>query len=316
MLLALPTRGLSAEPIDERRPMTPAIAPTARPLVEQLKASQANGRSPTIVAELRPPSSALRGAQSMDAWIDLEYSLRTLNRRGFYTLFTDNAVGAAEEENLRHFSANADPAISRHGLVPILTCLHSLDYCLRYAARAHAQGFSSLAVLGGDKKAGIQRCVQHAWELRERIRGQAPGLALGGWANPHADPAVQVGFLTNPRAHADFYLTQVVSSSQIAAVECFLERGQREGLRIPGLFGVFHYRSANPKTLAVLSQFLPVPQDEIRQAFADGLTSVDITARSVAALRRLGIQNIYVSNLPSEAPLRTLEAILARAEGF
>ena len=30
---------------------------------------------------------------------------------------------------------------------------------------------------------------------------------------------------------------------------------------MPGIFGVFYYRSANPKTLEMLKQFLPVPAE-------------------------------------------------------
>ncbi len=41
-----------------------------------------------------------------------------------------------------------------------------------------------------------------------------------------------------------------------------------------GLFGVFYYRSANPRTLDMLSQFLPVPADALAAEFAAGATLV------------------------------------------
>ena len=47
--------------------------------------------------------------------------------------------------------------------------------------------------------------------MRQLLRDRNHALALGGWANPHADAERQVGFLTAKDAHAEFYLTQVVS---------------------------------------------------------------------------------------------------------
>ena len=41
------------------------------------------------------------------------------------------------------------------------------------------------------------------------------------------------------------------------------------------MFGVFYYRSANPRTLAALSQFLPVPVEELTAEFAEGATPED-----------------------------------------
>ena len=41
---------------------------------------------------------------------------------------------------------------------------------------------------------------------------------------------------------------------------------------MPGIFGVFYYRSANAKTLETLKQFLPVPADALMQEFAEGAT--------------------------------------------
>ncbi len=255
----------------------------------------------------------MNGSQGIDAWIDLQHGLRTLSRRGHGILLTDNAVGTPEEENLRHLCANSDESVERHQLVPILTCLHSLKYCLDYAARAQAAGFAALAVLGGDPQAGIERCTPHAYELRSKIRSQTPGLALGGWANPHKNLERQLDFLQDTSAQVDFYLTQVVSSSQMGVVERFLELAEARGFDLPGIFGVFHYRSAKQRTLDTLSSFLPVPVDEVRQALGSGCSAVQFTARSVARLLQLGIRNIYISNLPAHHPAKTLDAILRAA---
>ena len=82
--------------------------------------------------------------------------------------------------------------------MPFLTSKHSLEYCLSYAERAHQSGFPALVVLGGDKAVGTPRCVEHAWQLRQMLRERDHTLALGGWANPHADPERQVDFLAAP----------------------------------------------------------------------------------------------------------------------
>ena len=79
------------------------------------------------------------------------------------------------------------------------------------------------------------------------------------------------------------------------------------------MFGVFYYRSANPATLEVLSQFLPVPVAALRADFAAGATPVDVCARSLRELRALGVRHFYVSNLPLARTGMVLRAILDRA---
>jgi len=171
-------------------------------------------------------------------------------------------------------------------------------------------------VLGGDKSVGPPRCVDHAWQLREQIRRHRTGLTLGGWANPHADAAAQVGHLLDGHLHAEFYLTQIVSHHNRAAVERFLEEGERRGLKMPGLFGVFYYRSANPRTLSTLSEFLPVPVDQLTQEFARGATAEDICARSIRELSEAGVRHFYLSNLPVGRAAATLRKIVTLARGL
>ena len=263
-----------------------------------------------IAAELRPPRAELETAASMDAWIDTYHAVRSLTRTGTYVFLTDSAVGMKEEDNLRHLVINVGPGVAQSGVVPFLTCKHPLDYCLRYADRAHQHGFDALVVLGGDKSVGPPRCVEHAWQLREQIRQRVPDLALGGWANPHGDCAAQVQHLLDEHANAEFYLTQIVSHHSVAGVERFLTEGARRGLAIPGLFGVFYYRSANPKTLEALRGFLPVPVDALKAEFAAGATPDDICARSIRALVDAGVKHFYVSNLPLSRAAATLRRIV------
>ncbi len=276
-----------------------------QPLLDNLR----SGR-PVIAAELRPPRAELRAAASMDAWIDTYHAVRGLTRAGTFVFLTDSAVGSKEEDNLRHLVINLGSDVPRSGVVPFLTCKHPLDYCLAYADRARDSGFDALVVLGGDKSVGEPRCLEHAWELRREIRGRVPALTLGGWANPHANAAAQVGHLLAERATAEFYLTQIVSHHSLRQVEAFLAEAERRRLALPGMFGVFYYRSANPRTLSALGGFLPVPAAELSAEFAGGATAEEICARSIRALTAAGARHFYISNLPIHRAAQTLQRIL------
>jgi 5,10-methylenetetrahydrofolate reductase len=266
-----------------------------------------------VAAELRPPRAELEASASMDAWIDTYHAVRSLTRGGTFVFLTDSAVGTKEEDNLRHLVINLGADVPRTAVVPFLTCKHPMHYCLAYADRAAQHGFRALVVLGGDKTLGPPRCVEHAWELRERIRGHQPDLALGGWANPHGRAADQVGHLLEGRVTAEFYLTQIVSHHSIAAVEQFLDEAARRPLLLPGMFGIFYYRSANRRTLDALKGFLPVPADALAREFAAGDSAEDICARSIRALRSVGVQHFYISNLPVGRAAITLNRILEKA---
>jgi hypothetical protein len=265
-----------------------------------------------IAAELRPPRAELGTAAAMDAWIDTYRAVRSLTRRELFVMLTDSAVGSQEEDNLRHLVTNLGSDVDRSRIIPFLTSKHTLQYCLSYADRARQHGFPALVILGGDKSVGHPRCVSHAWELREAIRAQQPDLLLGGWANPHAETGRQVDFLLDEHVNAEFYLTQVVSHHERAAVARFLGEADRRGLKLPGVFGVFYYRSANPKTLATLGTFMPVPAAALAEEFAAGATPVDICARTIRALIDEGARAIYISNLPLANAQQTLAAILDR----
>jgi len=249
----------------------------------------------------------------MDAWIDTYHAIRALTRQGVRVMVTDSAVGAREENNLRHLVANLGDTVDRQAIIPFLTAKHSLEFCLAYADQAVEAGFPSLVVLGGDKHVGRARCVEHAWQLRELIRARHPDLELGGWANPVADPAGQVGLLVDPQLNAQFYLTQIVSHHQAGRLDDFLSAGRRRGLDLPGVFGVFYYRSANIATLEMLSRFLPVPVEGLKAEFAEGATPVDICARTIRALVAAGARHFYVSNLPVTSAAATLNAVLDKA---
>ena len=266
-----------------------------------------------FAAELRPPRAELATAEGMDAWIDTYHAVRRLTRQGTFVFLTDSAVGAAEEDNLRHLVTNLGLDVPRERIVPFLTTKHALEYCLSYADRAHQSGFPALVVLGGDKAVGTPRSVEHAWQLRQLLRERDHTLALGGWANPHADPDRQVDFLAAANAHAEFYLTQVVSHHHADQVARFVRTAERRGLTIPGLFGVFYYRSANPRTLDALKGFLPVPAEGLTREFGAGATADDVCAKTIRTLMDAGAKHFYISNLPIAKAQQVLEEILAKA---
>jgi hypothetical protein len=247
----------------------------------------------------------------MDAWIDTYHAVRTLTRQDVAVFLTDSAVGTQEENNLRHLVTNLGRDLPRDRVVPFLTTKHSLQFCVSYAEQAWQQGFPALVVLGGDKSIGRPRCVAHAWDLRQQIRAREPRLALGGWANPYADG--QAEFLLDDRFTAEFYLTQIVSHLETAPVARFIDDVRRRGGdHIPGVFGVFFYRSANERTLRSLSRFLPVPVEALTAEFAAGASPIEICARTLRTMMDLGIRNFYVSNLPLARASATLHAILER----
>lgn len=269
--------------------------------------------TPVIAIELRPPRAELRSDEGIDAWIDIYHAIRSLARQSVRVMITDSAVGAQEENNLRHLVANLGADVAAAHVVPFLTCKHSLEFCLGYADQVTHHRFQSLVVLGGDKHVGRARCVDHAWQLRQQIRHRHPELELGGWANPTAAASTQVDFLLDADANADFYLTQIVSHHQAAAAAAFLDEGRRRGVTMPGVFGVFYYRSANPATFEVLRQFLPVPVEALTAEFAAGASPIDVCARTIRTLLDLGVQHFYISNLPLRRTAQTLNAILEKA---
>ena len=267
----------------------------ARSVLQRLREDR-----PLATVELRPPRTGLSSADTMELWIDMYHSIQRLTRHDTVIFLTDNAVGLSEEENLAHLTANLAGDVDPVRIVPFLTSKHSLDYCLMYASRAASNGFEALTVLGGDHTVGPPRCVPHARELRSLIRRRVPGLDRGGWANPHQPAGEQVDYILDDRFEAEFYLTQVVSHHSIRAVEQFLKEGRRRGVEQPGVFGVFLYRSANPGTLARLADFFPVPAAELTREFEAGLTAEEICAKTVRALREVGADKVYLSNLGFE----------------
>ena len=117
-----------------------------------------------MAVELRPPRAELEAAEGMDAWIDTYHAIRSLARQDVRVMVTDSAVGAQEENNLRHLVANLGDSVGRAQGHPV-----SHDQALArvlpgYADQAVHNGFPSLVVLGGDKHVG-----------RAALRSSTPG---------------------------------------------------------------------------------------------------------------------------------------------
>ena len=263
--------------------------------------------------EMCPPRVDLPLEQSVDAWIDSNRLMRKITSLGRFVFMTDGAIGRREEPNLRHVTINLGSEADRTRIIPILTTKHSLEYCLEFAQRSYTLGFTSLVVLGGDKSDDTPRCVEHAYELRRLIRQSVPGMTLGGWASPHGGRR-QVEYMLHPEYTADFYMAQIAAHYQIPAIDEFLNEAARLGVRIPGIFGVFYYRSASSKTLDMLSKFIPIPGEELKRDFAANVAPEEICARSVHAFVERGVKNIYISNLPIATASEKLSRVESRVE--
>jgi 5,10-methylenetetrahydrofolate reductase len=281
---------------------------TASPFLEALSRP-----GPLCAVELRPPSAALEPGAAMEAWIDAHHGLGRLLAQGRFVLLTDGATGSAEEESLAHLAGNLGPEADLSRVVPFLTCRHTLDYCLLFARRAGALGLGGLTVTGGDAQSGVPRCLPRSSELRRRIhRSNGGAPPLGMWVNPFRDAEAQVRLVRDAEDPVAYFATQVVSHHDLAPVDRFLEAAARQGLEVPGVFGVFHYRSANPRTLARLAEFLPVPAEGLTREFHDeGAPAEEVTARTIRALRVRGVEKVYVSNVA----VSRAAGVLARVEG-
>lgn len=268
---------------------------------------------PLVAVELRPPRLGMDAARSMSVWIDMHHAVQRLARQDTFILLTDDAAGDAEEESLAHLAANLGGSADLGAVVPFLTCKHPVEYCRMFARRASALGVAAVAVVGGDHSVGPERCVPHGKDLRRILRDDQPGLPLGGWANPHRDPVQQARFVADHGFTADFVLTQIVSHHSLGCVERFRSELARLAIELPVVYGVFHYHSANPRTLDYLGRYFPVPARELTGEFAAGAGAEEICLRTIRELRAIGADKVYVSNLRSGDVARRLARIVEAA---
>ena len=98
-------------------------------------------------------------------------------------------------------------------------------------------------------------------------------------------------FLLDSRFCAEFYLTQVVSHLDLAPVKRFLAEVERRPVPMPGMFCVFYYRSANPKTLAILSRSCPCRSKDWSRNSRSGCHRCGrLRSNDSSACARIGVQ--------------------------
>ncbi len=188
----------------------------------------------------------------MDAWIDTYHAVRRLTRQGTYVFLTDSAVGAEEEDNLRHLVTNLGTrrAARAHRPVPdveaharVLPVVRRARASERFsgAGRARRRQDGWAAAIGRARVAAARRCCDRTITRSRSADGPIRTATRSGRST----------ISSASDFHAEFYLTQIVSHHDVASVSRFLNAAERRGLSLPGVFGVFYYRSANPKTLQV-----------------------------------------------------------------
>ena len=173
--------------------------------------------SPRSSGRRAPSSDPLEG---MDAWIDTYHAIRALDAPGRRRSSSPTAPSARRKRTTCGTSSRTSGAtLPRDRVVPFLTSKHSLDFCLSLcragvAARVSRRSSCSAAT----RRVGRPRCVEHAWELRQRdprARAAPRRSAAGRIRTPM--PAQQVDFLLDDSFTAEFYLTQVVSHLDMRA---------------------------------------------------------------------------------------------------
>ena len=186
-------------------------------------------------AELRPPRAELEAAASMDAWIDTYHAVRSLTRHGTYVFLTDSAVGleggrqpAPPRDQPRHRRA----AVERRAVPDVASIRWTTAWRMPTARTSTGSTRSSSSAATRASARHDASSTPGSCASRSAVAG--PDLALGGWANPHADPQTQVGHLLDEHVTAEFYLTQIVSHHSRPEVERFLEEAGRRGLTHAG----------------------------------------------------------------------------------
>lgn len=269
------------------------------------------GDDPVRAVELRPPPAGLDGLASLEEWIDLERGVRRLLARERFILFTDDAVGDREEESLRVLTDSLGPDADLSRVIPFLTCKHSLEYCTLFARRAQSLGFGGITVTGGDQIVGPPRCLPRSRDLRAHLEERRFTLPMGAWANPFREPEAQAALLARESHHAAYFLTQVVSHHDLEGLDRFVRALEGMEVSVPGLVGVFYYRSPNRRTLERLSRFLPVPIQGLTREFEAGTPPQEICARTLRALEERGVRKVYLCNLAVGEAARRLEEVEA-----
>ena len=218
--------------------------------------------SSVFAAELRPPRAELatqRGHGRVDRHVSRGPAADARRAR---TCSSPTAPSARRRKTTcGTWSLNLGNDVPRDRIVPFLTSKHPTrvpPFIRR--ARAPERVQRARGARRRQERRRRRDASSTRGSSRKLLRDRDRTLALGGWANPHGDPDRQVDFLDGARfprrvlPDADRQPSRPSSRWRASS-----RRRARRHLTLPGVFGVFYYRSANPRTLDALRAFLPVP---------------------------------------------------------
>ncbi len=267
-----------------------------------------------LSVELRPPRAELDAAAGMDAWIDTYHAVRGL--------VAERDVRVSDRQRRRR-ARRTQPSAPRH----------QSRYGRAARSRRAVPHDEALArVLPRVRRAGLARRLPLARRPGRRSHGRPAPMRRARVAAARSDPRARAGSDAGRLGESACGCGQTsglpwrpslqrrvlphaghLAPRPRRQVDRFLDEAHRQRLAMPGIFGVFYYRSANPKTLAMLKQFLPVPVDGLRVEFGEGASAEEVCARTIRGLRAQGVRHFYVSNLPIGRARQTLEKIVGLA---
>ena len=201
-----------------------------------------------IAAELRPPRAELGSAEGMDAWIDTYHAVTRAHApgcRGVPHRRRGRHPGREQPAASRHQSRARPAARPRRAVPDDEAFAGFLSELCRTGVAARVSGAGRPRRRSDARASRAASTTRGSCATRSGCASRVCSSGAGRIRTPI--PSRQVDYLVHDNLNADFYLTQVVSHLDSAPVARFVEETRRRGLdRLPGMFGVFYYRSANP----------------------------------------------------------------------
>ncbi len=147
----------------------------------------------------------------------------------------------------------------------------------------------------------------------QTLHERGHGLALGGWANPHAILNVRSIISRRQNFNAEFFLTQVVSHHDANRCRRFVDTTERRGVTLPACSASSSIAAPTPGTLEALRAFCRCRSKGSTREFAAGATAEDVCAQTIRTLINAGARHFYISNLPIARAQRVLASIMRRS---
>ena len=157
------------------------------PSVPDLLTALRSGAS-VFAAELRPPRAELAAREGMDAWIDTYHAVRRLTQAGHVRLpdrQRRRRGGGRQPPAPRHQSRSRRAARAGRA-VPDGRSTRSTTACRTPSARART-AFLRWSSSAATRRSASRAASSTPGSCASMIRERDSTLALGGWANPHAD---------------------------------------------------------------------------------------------------------------------------------